>query len=332
MEKNYKVMIIDDEEGFILPLELHLKKKGIDVISFTDPEEGIEYIKNNTVHVLLTDYHMEPAICGDEVIRRVREFNKDIIIYLQTAYAEKLPAEEMLDNYQIQGYINKGDELQRNIQLIKASLKQADLIELVKQQKKEIDARQYQNEFFGKFLGRLMGEIGERAFSVVGVTTVLEEYTAKLPEEDRESYNTRLTYIKEGMSKLEELIKRIKFDDGIIPLTELIKTLQTLFWVTLSIKNIELNIANKIDNDYQLIQCNSKVVLYILVDMIEFLIEKEKTPINILIEKEDNKVKIKICNEIENKEIIEKINKLSELDEEIHIIYELNQVSIILDK
>lgn len=121
--KTNTVMIIDDKETFILPLEIGLKKKGIEVISFTNPEEAIEYLKNNTIDVLLTDYHMEPAINGDEVVKRIREFNKEIIIYLQTAYAETLPADEMLDKYDIQGYIDKNEGLENNISLIKARIK-----------------------------------------------------------------------------------------------------------------------------------------------------------------------------------------------------------------
>ena len=105
MEKANKVMIIDDEKTFIIPLEIGLKRMGIEVISFTNPEEAVEYLKNNKVDVLLTDYHMEPNINGDEVIHRVREFNKEIIIYLQTGYAEKLPADEMLEK-------NKKGEIQ----------------------------------------------------------------------------------------------------------------------------------------------------------------------------------------------------------------------------
>ena len=75
MKKANKVMIIDDEKTFIIPLEIGLKRMGIEVISFTNPEEAVEYLKNNKVDVLLTDYHMEPGINGDEVIHRVREFN-----------------------------------------------------------------------------------------------------------------------------------------------------------------------------------------------------------------------------------------------------------------
>ena len=41
MEKANKVMIIDDEKTFIIPLEIGLKRMGIEVISFTNPEEAV---------------------------------------------------------------------------------------------------------------------------------------------------------------------------------------------------------------------------------------------------------------------------------------------------
>ena len=106
MEKlKNKVMIVDDDETIILPIEMSLQERGIETISFTDGEEAIKYLKNNKVSVILLDYHMEPHINGDEFIKRVREFNKEIIIYLQTAYSEELPAMDMLEKYEIQGYI-----------------------------------------------------------------------------------------------------------------------------------------------------------------------------------------------------------------------------------
>lgn len=327
MDKPNKVMIIDDEQTFIVPLEIGLKREGIEVISFTKPLEAIEYLKNNKVDVLLTDYHMEPEINGDEVIQRVREFNKEIIIYLQTGFAEDLPAEEMLEKYDIQGYINKGEGQDKNMQLIKASLKQASLIEMIKEQKKQIDAQEYRNEFLGKFLNHLMGEIGERSMAMAGGIVHLEEMKETIQENHKELFTNSVDTIKRSSNKLNELIKSLSISEGVITIGELESQLKNLFDITLAIKDIKLNI--NYEEKYTMLNCQREILIYIIVDIIEYLIKANEKEINISIEKSE-KVTIKVCNEILNAELIEKLNKLAYLDDNITIITETKTISIVI--
>lgn len=325
MEKANKVVIIDDEQTFIVPLEIGLKRAGIDVVSFTNPIEAIEYLKNNQVNVLLTDYHMEPEINGDEVIKRVREFNKDIIIYLQTGYAEALPADEMLEKYDIQGYIDKGEGQDKNMQLIKSSLKQANLIEKVKEQQKEIEAQSYRNEFLGKFLNRLMGEIGERGMAMVGSIVHLEEMTNNIQENDKAVFINSVNTIKSNSSKLNELIHSLKINEGLITVGALESKIRNLFDITLSLKDITLKMDYT--DKYTMLDCNEEVIVYILVDIIEYLINKDKKEINISIEKNDI-VQIRVSTDEMNISIINKLNQLAYLDEKINVIIQDNQVVI----
>lgn len=319
MEKANKVMIIDDEETFIVPLKIELKRYGIDVVSFTNPLEAIDYLKNNKVNVLLTDYHMEPAINGDEVIKRVREFNKDVIIYLQTGYAEALPADEMLEKYDIQGYIDKGEGQEKNMQLIKSSLKQASLIELVKEQKKEIDAQTYRNEFLGKFLGHLMGEIGERGMAMAGGIVHLEDMKENIKDSDKELFVNSVDTIKRNSHKLNELIKSLSINEGVITVGELENIIRNLFDVTLLIKNVKLDI--NYDEKYIMLDCKREILIYILVDIIEYLLKNNENDIKVLVEKNE-KTTIKISNKIVNEELIDKLNKLANFDEKISITIE----------
>ena len=328
MEKANKVMIIDDEQTFIVPLQIGLKRMGIEVISFTNPEEAIEYLKNNKVNVLLTDYHMEPNINGDEVIHRIREFNKDIIIYLQTGYAEKLPAEEMLEKYDIQGYIDKGEGQEKNFRLIKSALKHAQTLELVKEQEKQLDAQEYRNQFLGKFLNMLMGEIGEKSFSIAGNLMFLQELEEDVSLNSREIYNKSVTNIKTSIEKLNQLIKSLELERENITILELKDILISLFEVTFTIKDIKLNFKNNTDNDYLVIPTDVKVLVYILVDIIEYLIEKQEKEISILCEKENDSITIKVCNEIENDELFNKVKKLAMFDKDLEVLKEYEQIEL----
>lgn len=329
MKKANKVMIIDDEQTFIIPLEIGLKRMGIEVISYTDPEEAIKYLKNNKVDVLLTDYHMEPNINGDEVIHRIREFNKDIIIYLQTGYAEKLPADEMLEKYDIQGYIDKGEGQEKNFRLIKSALKHAQTLELVKEQEKQLDAQEYRNQFLGKFLNMLMGEIGEKSFSMAGNILSLEEIADEIPSNEREIYNKSVNNIKASIEKLNQLIKSLELERENITISELKDILISLFDVTFTVKDIKLNFKNNTGNEYLIISADVKVLVYILVDIIEYLIRSQEKEIDILCEKDDENIIIKVCNRIENDELFNKIEKLAMFDEKVIIKNEYNQIKVI---
>ena len=329
MKKANKVMIIDDEQTFIIPLEIGLKRMGIEVISFTDPEEAIKYLKNNKVDVLLTDYHMEPNINGDEVIHRIREFNKDIIIYLQTGYAEKLPADEMLEKYDIQGYIDKGEGQEKNFRLIKSALKHAQTLELVKEQEKQLDAQEYRNQFLGKFLNMLMGEIGEKSFSMAGNILSLEKIADEIPSNEREIYNKSVNNIKASIEKLNQLIKSLELERENITISELKDILISLFDVTFTVKDIKLNFKNNTGNEYLIISADVKVLVYILVDIIEYLIRSQEKEIDILCEKDDENIIIKVCNRIENDELFNKIEKLAMFDEKVIIKNEYNQIKVI---
>ena len=314
MRKANKVMIIDDEKTFIIPLEIGLKRMGIEVISFIDPEEAIEYLKNNKVDVLLTDYHMEPNINGDEVIHRVREFDKEIIIYLQTGYAEKLPADEMLEKYDIQGYIDKGEGQEKNFRLIKSALKHAQTLELVKEQEIQLDAKDYQNAFLGKFLNRLMGEISERGMAMAGSIVHLEEMKDKIPENERKLFVNSVENIQYSISRLNDLIKSLEIGEENIVAKDLKNILNRLFEMTFTVKGIIFNF--NMNNEYQLLNCNAKILAYILVDIIEFLISIDEK--DIVFEVQDEKT-IKVCNKIEDKELLNKINKLAIMDNKIKI-------------
>ena len=331
MQDINKVMIIDDNATFIFPLEMLLKKKGIDVVSFTNPEEAIEYLKNNKIHVLLTDYHMEPLINGDEVIRRVRKFDKDIIIYLQTGYSEILPADEVLEKYDIQGYIDKGEGQEKNLQLIIASLKQAKLIEEIKNTKYKLDAQNYKNQFLGRFLNRLIGEIGERSMAMAGAVVNLDDMQNTISEDKKELYIHSIETIKHNTAKLNELIKSLDINEEMpISIAELERILKNLFEIILSIKYMHLNISY--DNSHQILNCNPNTILFILVDIIDYLISQEEKEINMSLKNEQNISEIVIENNINNIDLIEKINKLATLDSYIKINYNENNLSIVIGK
>ncbi len=85
--KNINVLVVEDEEYSSMHLSILMKDK---VKSIKTAENGIEAIdacKNDSgIDLILMDIKM-PVMSGIEATKKIREFNKDVIIIAQTAYA-----------------------------------------------------------------------------------------------------------------------------------------------------------------------------------------------------------------------------------------------------
>ena len=81
----------DESGGFVIPLEM----KGYDVIMANNGEDAIEKAKNEKPDAMLLDIRM-PGMEGTEVLKRIREFDKDIGIVMVTAVKEEQVGKEAL--------------------------------------------------------------------------------------------------------------------------------------------------------------------------------------------------------------------------------------------
>lgn len=92
------VAFIDDEER-ILRVMKKLFRKSHDVFCTTDPNEYIEFIKNNDVHVAVSDQRM-PERMGVDILKEIKDVSPNTMRILLTGYAD-------LDA--ILGSINEGE-------------------------------------------------------------------------------------------------------------------------------------------------------------------------------------------------------------------------------
>lgn len=325
--KSAKILLVDDDENYGFALKTLLGSKGLEINSFTNPKEALAYLRSNDTDIILLDYYM-PEMTGEEFLKKFREFNNETIVFLQTAFSEEKPELEMLKTLNIQGYIDKNKDPNEIFLEIFSGIKMSELMKKVRKQEKQLDAQEYRNQFLGKFLNMLMGEIKEKSFSMVGNILALEELTDVVPADKRELYSRSISNIKNATEKLNQLIKSLELDSKNITILELKNILKNLFDVIFSVKDIKLNLKNNTDNEYLTISADVKVLVYILVDIIEYLIENEEKEINILFEKENDILSIKICNNIENEELINKIKKLAMFDQKVEVMKEFSYVVI----
>ena len=86
-EKKLKILITEDEEVSYLHLSLVLKNIEKEILHAKNGMEAVEICRNNPdIDLILMDVKM-PKMGGLEATKLIREFNKNVVIIAQTAYA-----------------------------------------------------------------------------------------------------------------------------------------------------------------------------------------------------------------------------------------------------
>jgi DNA-binding NtrC family response regulator len=94
-EKNANILVIDDEAGIGDILKKILVKEGHNVIATTSGREGIKCIKKDAISLVILDIKMA-EIDGIEVLKKIHEIDKDIVVIMLTAYATLGTAREAM--------------------------------------------------------------------------------------------------------------------------------------------------------------------------------------------------------------------------------------------
>lgn len=128
MNENTHVLILDDEQNYLLILEALLKDAGgYKVTTINDPEMAIAFLEESEVDVLITDLKM-PKMSGLEVLAQVKKNYPHLPVLVMTAFGSIESAVEVMKVGAFD-YITKpfsNDELLLSLQNA-ASLAQAHL-------------------------------------------------------------------------------------------------------------------------------------------------------------------------------------------------------------
>lgn len=104
MSRELNIIIIDDDTSIIEILTNYLQSHS--VAGFTSSIDGIESIRKNKYDLLILDYYVDD-LNGSDIIKKIREFDKEIYILLLTGYSDSVPGIETLNSLDIQSYVEK---------------------------------------------------------------------------------------------------------------------------------------------------------------------------------------------------------------------------------
>ena len=136
-ESNYKIIVVDDEQGIIDALSVFLQRSGYSFLGTTDPTEAIELIKNEHFDLMILDFIMTP-IHGDQVVEEIRKFNKELYILLLTGHKDLAPPLDTIRRLDIQGYCEKSDKYEQLLLLIESGIKSIEQMNQIKKINEEL--------------------------------------------------------------------------------------------------------------------------------------------------------------------------------------------------
>lgn len=122
MDREIKILLVDDEPDFTQPMAFWLKTKGYTVLTAVNGEEGIEAIKGQNPDIVFMDINM-PLMDGFTALKLIREFNKELPIIIISAYVGDPRVREM-NAYGISGVFYKGSDFEEGLSLLEVALRQ----------------------------------------------------------------------------------------------------------------------------------------------------------------------------------------------------------------
>ncbi|WP_296620734.1 response regulator [Marivirga sp.] len=103
-----KVFYLDDDEINLAILEANLEEY-YEILSFSDPNKGIDYLKNNEVDVILTDQIM-PVMDGIEFLQAIKDIQPKVARILLTGVVNQEVMIQAINKVNIYRFHEKSDD------------------------------------------------------------------------------------------------------------------------------------------------------------------------------------------------------------------------------
>ena len=285
--KNAKVVVIDDVEEVLNSTKSCLEFEDMQVECFSNPIEGLEYLKTNKADVLLLDFFM-PQMNGDEFVQKLREFNNETIVILQTGYSDKIPPLEMIDKMNIQGYLDKLKGEDELVLMTKAAIKTSFLNKQIIEKDREISKLHFKSSITGGLIANLVNEAKDQLMQIAGMNGSIIS--------DTDDYEVETKGISNAVERIGKLYNALNFEYiKTVSLNDLKDIITILLRPTLLISNSTMNIE---ESESFVIEHNASDIIYFIIESVELLAKDCKNNIKIKIQKQEENT---ICSiEAEN--------------------------------
>lgn len=119
--KEFRVLMVDDEEDFVRTLSERVSLRGIDADVALDGEEALSMLAGEVPDVMILDLKM-PGIGGMEVLRRVKKAYPQVQVIILTGHGTDKDGEEA-KRLGAFAYLQKPVELERLVGTMKDAYK-----------------------------------------------------------------------------------------------------------------------------------------------------------------------------------------------------------------
>ena len=289
--KNAKIVVIDDIEEVLNSTKNCLEFEDMQVQCFSNPLEGLEYLKNNKADVLLLDFFM-PEMNGDEFVEKLREYNNETIVILQTGYSDKIPPLEMIDKMNIQGYLDKLKGEDELVLMTKAAIKTSILNRQIIEKDREISRLHFKNSITGSLITNLVNEAKDQLVQISAMNASIQSDNA---------YELETRGIGNAVEKIGKLYNALNFDYlQDITMSELKDIISILLRPILLISNSTLSFD---ESENYTVEQNASDIIYFIIEAVEILTKGDRNDIKAKLQREGDKTKVTIeASNFENKD------------------------------
>ncbi len=121
MNKDIKILVIDDEEDFRQVMKVWLESRGYEVITAPDGESGVEKVKKDKPDIVFVDSRM-PGMDGTETIKHIRKKNRKVPIIVISSYVGDLKMKQVVARG-ISGVFRKDQDFEKGAALLETALR-----------------------------------------------------------------------------------------------------------------------------------------------------------------------------------------------------------------
>ncbi len=106
MNLEKSVIFIDDEEQILKALRRCLRGEGYELLTTTDPDQAIGWVKEGKAQVVVSDYRMQKTT-GLELLKEIQQVDPRVVRVILSGYAEQDAVNQSLRDGVVYNYLLK---------------------------------------------------------------------------------------------------------------------------------------------------------------------------------------------------------------------------------